>query len=409
MPSYADLVHEALRANEPSLALSLIERASSSQLSRDLYYALRGEVFSHQLKFERAAEAFKKALQVSPNWAPAHNGLGNCLLECGRYQEALASFDEALRLQPGQGEFSLNRAQLRLLLGDWRGAREDYERRLMSAQFAVHPDIAQYPAWRGEDVLGRTILLYWEQGIGDTINFSRYARKLEERGAHLVLEVQDPLQRLFSENFRNAQVIKSSDRLPRLDYWAAIPSLPWIYAETPATLFAPKAYLSAGKWEGIELNVAGTGQSIGLVWAGNPSHANDKQRSITLKTILGLTDIEGARWYSLQYGVTAGQRDLLAQAGVLDLTESLGDFADTAAAIQQLDLVITVDTSVAHLAGALGKPVWVLLPFTPDWRWLLERGDSPWYPSARVFRQPKRGDWASVIQQVRIALTEFIG
>ncbi len=246
-------------------------------------------------------------------------------------------------------------------------------------------------------------MLYWEQGHGDTLQFIRFAHLLTAAGMDLLLEVQTNLTRLLAQNFPRARFIGVSDALPIVDCRASIPSLPWLLGVTDESL-ASGAYLSAPTKFNVQL---ANSPAIGLVWAGNPNHINDKQRSISQETLLELTNLAGFGWYSLQVGASEKAKRALVRAGVTDLSSGFTDFADTAAAIQALDLVITVDTSVAHLAGALGKPVWILLPFVPDWRWLLDRSDSPWYPSARLFRQPKRGDWASVLKEVKQALAEF--
>jgi tetratricopeptide (TPR) repeat protein len=400
-------VFEALKVKNPALALKIVEKSDPLYLSRPLYYSLRGDIFTHQILFDRAVSEYQKALTLTPDFASAHNGLGNALIELADYDRALAAFDRAVQLAPNIGEFAFNRAQLRLLRGDWSGAKADYERRLLSPDFQVHADIARRPAWVGSAVGGQRVLLYWEQGHGDTLQFVRYAHRLEALGARVIIEAQKPLLRLLRASFPKAEVIGSGDVLPEFDVRAAIPSLPWIFGELPAAVYAPSPYLAVpGEVAPLGL-VAGRACSAGLVWAGNPNHINDKQRSLPQEAVLELTNLSGFIWYSLQVGASDKAKRALARAGVTDLTLGFTDFAETAAAIQALDLVITVDTSVAHLAGALGKPVWILLPFVPDWRWLLDRSDSPWYPSARLFRQLKRGDWASVLKAVKRALVEF--
>ncbi len=400
-------VFEALEAKNPALALKVLEKIDPPGLPRQLYYSLRGEIFTHQMLFDRAVSEYQKAVAFSPDFAPAYNGLGNALIELADYDRALAAFDQAVQLAPDVGEFAFNRGQLRLLRGDWSGAKADYERRLLSPSFQVHIDIARRPAWVGSAVAGQRVLLYWEQGHGDTLQFVRYAHRLEALGARVIIEAQNPLLRLLRASFPKAEVIGSGDALPEFDLRAAIPSLPWIFGELPGAVYAPTPYLTApGEVAPLGL-VAGRPCAVGLVWAGNPNHINDKQRSLPQERLLELTELSGFTWYSLQVGASDKAKRALTRAGATDLTPGFADFADTAAAILALDLVITVDTSVAHLAGALGKPVWVLLPFVPDWRWLLGRSDSPWYPSARLFRQPKRGDWASVLKEVKRALAQF--
>lgn len=355
------------------------------------------------LNFPCALAEILKALHSAPDWAPAYNIQGNILTELGQFDEARVSFDRAVALAPEVPEFRFNRAQLLFLLEDWQAAVQDYEGRLHSPLFQPHADIAAYPLWRGKIEAGQRLLLYWEQGHGDTLQFIRFAHLLTAGGMDLVLEVQTSLARLLAQSFPRARFIGASEALPIVDCRASIPSLPWLLGVTPNSL--PRgAYLSSPTDPSFQL---ANSPAIGLVWAGNPNHINDKQRSISQETLLELTKLAGFDWYSLQVGASEKAKRGLARAGVADLSSGFTDFADTAAAIQALDLVITVDTSVAHLAGALGKPVWILLPFVPDWRWLLDRSDSPWYPSARLFRQPKRGDWGSVLKEVKQALVAF--
>ncbi|WP_395831417.1 tetratricopeptide repeat protein [Elstera sp.] len=407
MSEYISKIREAIEAKNFKLALSLLDRAPDKLISRALYYSLRADIFSYKLQFDRAASEAEKAISLEPNWAPPYNIFANALVELGQYSAARTAFDTAVTLAPHVGEFTFNRGQLKLLTGDWTGARGDYESRLLSSAFNIHSEIAAQPAWLGEPVKEKRLLLYWEQGQGDTIQFVRYVQNLEGNGNHVILEVQNSLCRLMQASFPNAQVISSGDALPAFDLRAAIPSLPWLLGETPDKLYAPQSYLAVPNEVRHLVRPAAAEISVGLVWAGNPSHINDRQRSILPETFLSLLNLKGVYWSSLQVGTSEKTKRILARAGVIDLTSGFSDFADTAAAIQALDLVITVDTSVAHLAGALGKPVWILLPFVPDWRWLLDRTDSPWYPSARLFRQPKRGDWASVLKEVKQALAEF--
>ncbi len=407
MRGIIDLVQDCLGDGQFSKALRHLEQSEEKASRRELYHSLRGDVFSKQFLFEKACIEYRKAIELSTQWAPPYNGLGNALVELGDYDRALVAFDTALTLAPNIGEFALNRGQLRLLLADWSGAKTDYEARLLSPTFQVHPDIGRQPAWLGGATAGKRILLYWEQGQGDTLQFIRYARRLEAEGAKLIIEAQDTLIRLLQFNFPNAWVISGRDQLPEFDFRAAIPSLPWLYGETPETVWGWEAYLAAPTR--LDLSEFGQGNSlkIGMVWAGNPNHINDKQRSITLETLESVFTGSGGQCFSLQVGASDKERRFLKRHGIIDIAGTFTDFADTAAAIQALDLVITVDTSVAHLAGALGKTVWILLPFVPDWRWMLNRSDSPWYPSARLFRQPKRGDWGSVLKEVKQALVAF--
>jgi hypothetical protein len=270
------------------------------------------------------------------------------------------------------------------------------------------------PEWRGETLAGKTIFVYAEQGFGDAIQFSPLVDRLVADAAHVVFEVTTPLVRLFRQSFkggnvtvveRPAEPLRTAVTRP-VDYVAALMSLPHWLGISVASLPLARPYMRAadnGGWAGrID---AAAGRKIGLVWAGRPTHSDDRKRSLALAQLLPLYSIPDCAWYSLQVGPA---RDQLAAAPhpIVDLSPHLGDFADTAAAIAQLDLVVAVDTAVAHLAAAMGKPVCILLPAVPDWRWLKLRSDSPWYPSVRLFRQPKIGDWDSAIAALRHFLLE---
>ncbi len=398
-----DAVAQKISGYRTPEALKQIDKLGLRELQPEYYYALRAETFVRDFNFSCALAEILKALHNAPDWAPAYNIQGNILTELGQFDDARLSFDRAVSLAPEVPEFRFNRAQLLFLLGDWQAAAQDYEGRLDSPLFQPHADIAAYPLWRGKIEQGKILLLYWEQGHGDTLQFIRFAHLLMAGGMDLVLEVQTNLTRLLAQSLPRARFIGASDALPIVDCRASIPSLPWLLGVTPNSL-PGGAYLSAPTESNLQF---ANNPAIGLVWAGNPNHINDKQRSIPQEALLEITKLKRFGWYSLQVGASDKAKRALARAGVTDLTPGFTDFADTAAAVQALDLVITVDTSVAHLAGALGKPVWILLPFVPDWRWLLDRTDSPWYPTARLFRQPKRGDWASVLKEVKQALTEF--
>lgn len=383
-------------------ALRAVEKYSLRTDAPQYYHALRAEIFLKEHQIERALFEIRKSILANPIWGPAYNIQANIQVELGLYGEALDSFDSAISLCPDIGEFHFNRGQLRLLLGDWGAARQDYEFRLRSPLFQPPVELATRPLWDGTIVQGRRLLAYWEQGLGDTLQFIRFVDLLITQGMDIILEVQESIHSLVAHNYPKVRVIGPYDPLPDFDVRAPIPSLPWLLLMNPETIYAPNAYLRASSV--ASLSPQHQGKAVGLVWAGNPNHVNDRQRSIPFEQFIDLTQVSDISFYSLQVGVTDRQRRDLVRAGVEDLSITFVDFTETAAAISALDLVITVDTSVAHLAGALGKPVWVLLPFVPDWRWMLNREDSLWYPSARLFRQPSRGDWRTVIHNVKVAL-----
>jgi hypothetical protein len=268
-----------------------------------------------------------------------------------------------------------------------------------------------YPVrqWNGEDIAGRTILLHGEQGFGDTIQALRYVPLVAARGGRVLLDVPPPLARLAARLPGVAELVTEGQAPSRFDFHSPLLSLPRAFATAPETIPADIPYLSAepeaiARWGDA---TAGDGFKVGLVWAGSPLHRSDARRSIAVEKLEPLLRLPGARFFSLQVGERAADLARLAPGLVTDLAPKLSDFAETAAVIAHLDLLITVDTAVAHLAGALGRPAWVMLRRVPDWRWLIDREDSPWYPTLRLWRQRTRGDWDEVVRRVRAALQEI--
>jgi len=272
------------------------------------------------------------------------------------------------------------------------------------------------PQWLGQPLAGTRILLHAEQGLGDTLQFIRYVPMVASRGAKVILEVSSELRRLVETTLGSiAQIVTRGSRLPDFDCQSPLLSLPFVFQTAQTSIPGSVPYLQADpqltREFAQQFTAAGNnnGLRVGLVWSGSPRHTRDPQRSIPLPQLCALTEIPGATLYSLQKGPAA--KDLLnmpIDMNLVDLSGYLNDFAETAAAIANLDLVVTVDTAVAHLAGALGKPVWILLTRNPDWRWLLDREDSPWYPTARLFRQNVGGDWSSVVDRVHNELQQLV-
>jgi hypothetical protein len=262
------------------------------------------------------------------------------------------------------------------------------------------------PLWLGEPLNGSRILLHAEQGLGDAIQFARYAPMVAERGATVLLEVHRHLVRLMTTLPGVATVVARGQSLPAFDWQCPLMSLPLAFGTTVETIPTRVPYLAAQRdGPGPQRTTAAGTQSVGLVWAGSPAHRRDQRRSIGLDLFTPLTQIDGLRWYSLQKGPAAAALSTPPPGlDLIDLARDIHDFADTAAIVANLDLVVTVDTSVAHLAGAMGKPVWILVPKPSDWRWMLDRDDSPWYPTARLFRQRTPGEWAPVVEQIHQAL-----
>ncbi|MCC6928892.1 MAG: tetratricopeptide repeat protein [Gemmatimonadaceae bacterium] len=362
-------------------------------------------------EYDRMRELAQRALEIDPNYPEAYNLLANAEMEAGRYDEALALYERSLALDPDNRNANWNLALIWLLHGDFeRGWKQfEWRKRLQSVVF----DHGTYPGaqWEGESLAGRDILLHSEQGIGDAIQFIRYARLLKAQGARRVyLECPYPIVPLLSGVAGVDGVIARGVTLPSYDVHANLMSLPALLGTTLASVPARVPYIPVEPRAARDLVAVEPGElAVGFVWAGNPVHARDFLRSAPLDAFRALAATPGARFFSLQKG-EAAERELAAHPidGVVNLAPHLNDFRDTAAVIDALDLVITVDTSVAHLAGALGKETWLLLPHVPDFRWMLERDDSPWYPTMRLYRQSVPRDWESVFAHVERALRERV-
>jgi len=359
---------------------------------------------------EEALRSVEMALALKPDYPFAIYNRGNALRDRGEYQEALACYADVQRRTPEYPRAHWNEALCRLLIGDFEQGWLKHEWRWKTDTFTSPFRGFPEPLWLGSESLqGKTILLHAEQGFGDTVQFCRYSRLVAALGATVVLEVQPALMSLLATLEGVDQLVATGAPLPRFDYQSPLLSLPLAFHTTLETIPA-EPYLSADAAQAeVWRDRLGTRTRprVGLVWSGNPAHINDKKRTIPLSQIVRLLSGD-LQFISLQKEIRASDQASLDQhPEIFDPRDQLGDFADTAALISILDLVITVDTAVAHLAGALGKPVWLLLPATPDWRWLLKREDSPWYPSARLFRQATAGDWDGVIANVARALGEF--
>jgi tetratricopeptide (TPR) repeat protein len=331
---------------------------------------------------------------------------GFTLAASNRLDEALAYYDRALQIKADHAEAHYNRAFALLTLGRFEEGWLAYEYRNLR-----HNTLAarKYPKplwWGKEPLKDQRLFIYAEQGFGDTIHFSRYAVMAAEAGARVALSVQNPLLRVFKDFCPGVTVIGQNEAPIEFDLHCPILSLPLAFGTRLESIPAwPGGYLKAPAEEMARWapRLPAGRRRIGLVWSGSTTHSNDANRSMSLARLAPLFQ-SGDVWVSLQKEVRERDRDALQASGLLDLTTELDDFADTAALISALDLVIAVDTSVAHLAAALGKPVWLMLPYAPDFRWLLDREDSPWYPSIRLFRQQRPGDWDSVITRITKAL-----
>jgi tetratricopeptide (TPR) repeat protein len=353
-------------------------------------------------RHEEAVTAIHRTLALKPHLAEAHCNLGAVLHAQNRTDEALESYERALALKPDLAKAGINRGLIQLLSGNFEEGWKSYELRWNEAPLCRRP--FSQPQWRGEPLNGARILLHAEQGLGDTLQFIRYAPIVQAAGGTVILEVQDRLVSLAAELPGIAEVVRCGDPLPAFDWHCPLLSLPLAFGTVMDSIPAKTPYLfvpQTAQKKADALAWPTEGRKVGLNWAGNPTFAQDRLRfrSIPLDLFRPLAERKDLHLFSLQVGEAVAQ--LAGNSGkIVDLSPYVSEMADTAAQIAHLDLVITADTSVAHLAAGLGIPTWVLIPYTPDWRWLQERSDCPWYPSMRLFRQTNPGDWMSVIQRI---------
>lgn len=448
-PGDADAVYRCglllITLKRPREALARLERCDQLVPNHAAVLEARGMVLHGLKSFEQALADNLRAHALKPGSAEICNNVGACLQGLRRDQEALPWFERAIALKPGFIVALINKAQaltqlrrldeaisvyhqvntidpgnadvtwnvalLDLLLGKfetgWAGREVRWQAHMRSPSY---PHFSQ-PMWRGEEAIdGKTILIYADEGIGDSIQFARYAPLLAARGARVILAVQATLQPLLERLPGVRLCIDRSGPLPDFDRHCPICSLPLAFGTRLDGIPSPTSYLPAPpesrvqRWQKrLQERIGSRRLRVGLVWTGNPDQSNNHNRKVPLRALLQLADAD-ADFVSLQKDPPPEDQALLDAAGVLDMTDDLTDFAETAALVGCLDLVITVDTSVAHLAGAMGRPTWTLLSYVPDFRWLLDREDSPWYPSMRLFRQSGARDWVELIDRVRTAL-----
>jgi tetratricopeptide (TPR) repeat protein len=360
-------------------------------------------------RYEEAVASADRAIALAPKLAQAHYNRGNALRELGRSEEALAAYTRAIELAPNYTKAHFNEGLTRLRAGDFAGGWPKYEYRWKRPETPARA-FAQ-PQWDGVAPLaGRTILLHAEQGFGDTIQFARYAPMVAERGATVILEVQKALLPLFEGSTGVAQVVPADSALPAFDLHCPLLSLPGMFRTEIATIPHAVPYLFASAERRAYWTPhmpPATGPRVALCWAGNPNHNSDRHRSIPAPQLAPLLAVPGVQFASVQKDLRETDMAFLANTPVLNFGLHLRDFGDAAAILSMCDLVITVDTAIAHLAGALGLPVWILVQHSPDFRWLMQREDSPWYPTARLYRQPKVFDWESVIARLAGDLASF--
>ena len=378
-----------------------------------------GNLLLRMSRFDDALACYERILEFAPDDVVALVNRGNVLQQNGRYGDALGSYTAALALRPGFAEVLIEQAHCHLALGDMQAGWRLYEARWDTEQLRCTRLQTVAPMWSGDAVSESSVLLLWtEQGLGDALQFVRYLPMVAQRAPRIVLRVQGALKSLFScfaENIAatfatTIAVIGSDQAVAAHDWHCPLMSLPMIFGSDLQSLPADVPYLQApessiGKWR-MRLG-ARDKLRIGIVWAGVRHLLNNSTRDVPLRMLLPLLELD-AEWFSLQKSISAADAALLAQLPqVRSVGEELTDFADTAGLVAQLDLVVSVDSSVAHLAGALGKPVWLMLRKSGEWRWQPGRDDSPWYPLHRIFRQQNHGEWESVVHEMIQQFTLF--
>jgi len=413
-----DVLKELKRFDE---ALTSCDKAIALRPDYAEAFSNRGNVLQGLNRLDEALGSYDRAIALRPNYAEAFSNRGNVLQELKRLEEAQASHDQAIALKPDHAEGYINRAYVnrahcRLLVGRYEGGWSDYEWRWGAKDFlSKQPDL-KVPTWQGEDLSGRHLLVFSEQGLGDTIQFVRYLPFLTERKCKITFLGPEKLTRLLRPSLHPAEIVSTLDNVQGVDFQIALMSLPHRFKTELASIPDKVPYLKpeaerVARWQA---QIDARDFKIGIAWQGNSRNKIDEGRSIPLEQFVPLSRISGGRLISLQKHVGLDQLSALPKDIEI---ETLGDnfdngpdaFIDTAAVMSSLDLIISSDTSVAHLAGALGRPAWVALRHVPDWRWLLDREDSPWYPTLRLFRQPKGGDWESVFANIERELRGMAG
>jgi len=394
-------IKEAARALEYAVSIDPTDSVALFNL---------GLTYSDLGRLEEAQKAYEKALAQDPQQVKTLNNLGNVLWDRGMLDEAEQRYENALALEPDNAEVHKTIGFLQLLRGDFAKGWENYAWRLKEADCPLQEINYPQPQWQGEDLEGKTILVYHEQGLGDVIQFVRYLPLLKGRGARVLFEVQAPLYDLMVASDLAHMVFKTGETPPAFDCHIPLLELPRIFGTDLDTIPSATPYLTVPgekvrEWQGRL--AADGGFKVGIVWTGNPIVASNPKRSIDPHLLKPLGQIPGVSLYSLQVGRDSEAQQVFGGA-ITDLSPLLKDYTETAAAIMNLDLIVSTCTSPIHMAGALGRPCWALLCKWPDWRWLIDRGDCPWYPSMQLYRQQEAGDWSDTIEQVRNALMDKV-
>jgi len=401
--------------DQPQQAEACCRRAIALQPDLAESYNNLGILYKHQGRFDEAVPLYERAIELEPTYPEAYYNLGNVLKEQGRCHEAIVNYRKAITINPDYADAHWNLAHAYLLTGNFQQGWMEYQWRhrvKFDAPLAAH-DYPK-PRWDGTPFNSKTLLIYSEQGLGDTLQFVRYLPAVKALGGRVWLETWPPLIDLFRHQEGIDRLLETTtEPIPSTDFdlCASIMDLPALLNTTQTTIPHRIPYLrvdakSLAYWQ---QQITWADLKVGVVWAGSPSHGNDHNRSCSLSLFEPLLAIPGIQWFSLQKGPAAAElHHLKAPQVIRPIAEHFSNWMDTACAVQCMDLIISVDTAVAHLAGALGRPTWVLLPFAPDWRWMLERQDSPWYPTMHLFRQSRPADWAGIFADIKDQLSNII-
>lgn len=374
-----------------------------------------GIVLKWRGQLDEAVANYRQALRLEPDFVEAYYNLANALRDLGRCDEAIENYKQAIRLKPDYTGAHWNLAHAYLLAGRFEEGWKGYTRwRYADRNIDYYPHRYDAPCWDGSEFVGKRLFVHYEQGFGDNIQFLRYLPMAKARGGMVIYEARRPMLGLL-RGFAGIDVlIEAKTTRPQIDFdfYAPLLDMPQIFGTTLETIPAdvPYIYADPAKVQYWSAKLAGPEFKVGVIWAGRPTHGNDHNRSCRLERFAVLAGIEGVRLYGLQKGAGAEQvEEMSDKMGIMNIGAQFEDFADMAGAIENLDLVVSVDTAGLHLAGAMGKPIWALLPFAPDWRWMLHRQGSPWYPTMRLFRQKKWGWWEEVFQRVAEELRILVG
>jgi len=389
---------------ELSIALPLLQHSVAAAPDEAEFRSNLGLALAASDRESDAIAAYRSALAIKPDHALAWNNLGLALQSINDVRGAIDAFRRAVDLKADFAHAHWNLSLALLLDGQYAQGWREYDWRLALSELGRGRHVYPGEAWDGTAPAGKTLLLYAEQGLGDALQFSRYATLLASAGARPLIQCVDALQPLLATVPGVSAVLGSGEPLPPYDAHFPLLSLPRVFETTAATIPSEPSYISvsharrAAAQARIESSRAKL--NVGLAWAGSQQHSNDRNRSCPLDALAPLLALQDIAWFSLQQGDAGKELGTLAAPTRVDALPAHTALVDTAALIAELDLVISVDTMIAHLAGALGKRCWLLLPFAPDWRWMLERDDTPWYPATRLYRQSQLRDWPSVVDRL---------